>query len=136
MKPLDPRLLRLSRTARGFVVAAAGTGAVRTIATIAIAWGIAAAVTQVVDAVRAGVVPATFAGTLALALPAAQPGRRFLTNTDRGHVEAIRPQVERLHPGHRLDVGEPQPTAHVSLAALLLFGTVGIYLVPDPSKEA
>ncbi len=66
MKPLDPRLLRLSRTARGFVVAAAGTGAVRTIATIAIAWGIAAAVTQVVDAVRAGVVPATFAGTLAL----------------------------------------------------------------------
>ena len=66
MKPLDPRLLRLSRTARGFVVAAAGTGAVRTIATIAIAWGIAAAVTQVVDAVRGGVVPATFAGTLAL----------------------------------------------------------------------
>ena len=66
MKPLDPRLLRLSRTARGFVVAAAGTGAVRTIATISIAWGIAAAVTQVVDAVRAGVVPATFAGTLAL----------------------------------------------------------------------
>ncbi|GAA1493384.1 thiol reductant ABC exporter subunit CydD [Curtobacterium herbarum] len=66
MKPLDPRLLRLSRTARGFVVAAAGTGAVRTVATIAIAWGIAAAVTQVVDAVRVGVVPATFAGTLAL----------------------------------------------------------------------
>jgi len=66
VKPLDPRLLRLSRTARGFVVAAAGTGAVRTIATISIAWGIAAAVTQVVDAVRAGVVPATFAGTLAL----------------------------------------------------------------------
>ncbi|PZF66588.1 thiol reductant ABC exporter subunit CydD [Curtobacterium sp. MCPF17_047] len=66
MKPLDPRLLRLSRTARGFVVAAAGTGAVRTIATIAIAWAIAAAVTQVVDAVRAGAVPATFAGTLAL----------------------------------------------------------------------
>ncbi|PZE36609.1 MULTISPECIES: thiol reductant ABC exporter subunit CydD [unclassified Curtobacterium] len=66
MKPLDPRLLRLSRTARGFVVAAAGTGAVRTIATIAIAWGIAAAVTQVVDAVPAGAVPATFAGTLAL----------------------------------------------------------------------
>ena len=70
------------------------------------------------------------------ALPAAQPDRRFLTNTDRGHVEAIRPHIERLHPGHRLDVGEPQPTAHVSLAALLLFGTVGIYLVPDPSKEA
>jgi ATP-binding cassette subfamily C protein CydD len=66
VKPLDPRLLRLSRTARGFVVAAAGTGAVRTIASIAIAWGIAAAVTQLVDAVRAGVVPATFAGTLAL----------------------------------------------------------------------
>nr|WP_208385574.1 thiol reductant ABC exporter subunit CydD [Curtobacterium sp. WW7] len=59
-------MLRLSRTARGFVVAAAGTGAVRTIASIAIAWGIAAAVTQVVDAVRAGVVPTTFAGTLAL----------------------------------------------------------------------
>lgn len=70
-------------------------------------------------------------------LPAAvQLDRRFLTNTDRGHVEAIRPHIERLHPGHRLDVGEPQPTAHVSLAALLLFGTVGIYLVPDPDKEA
>jgi ATP-binding cassette subfamily C protein CydD len=66
VKPLDPRLLRLSRTARGFVVAAAGTGAVRTIATIGIAWGIAAAVTQVVDAVRTGLVPPTFAGTLAL----------------------------------------------------------------------
>lgn len=66
MKPLDPRLLRLSRTARGFVLAAAGTGAVRTVATIGIAWGIAAAVTQVVDAVRAGVVPATFPGTLLL----------------------------------------------------------------------
>jgi ATP-binding cassette subfamily C protein CydD len=66
VKPLDPRLLRLSRTARGFVAAAAGTGAVRTVATIAIAWGIAAAVTQVVDAVRVGVVPATFVGTLAL----------------------------------------------------------------------
>ena len=75
-------------------------------------------------------------GALALALPTAQPDRRFLTNTDRGHVEAIRPHIERLHPGHRLDVGEPQPTAHVSLAALLLFGTVGIYLLPDPSKEA
>lgn len=66
MKPLDPRLLRLSRTARGFVLAAAGTGVVRTVATIGIAWGIAAAVTQVVDAVRAGVVPATFPGTLLL----------------------------------------------------------------------
>ncbi|WP_420361935.1 thiol reductant ABC exporter subunit CydD [Curtobacterium aetherium] len=66
MKPLDPRLLRLSRTARGFVLAAAGTGGVRTVATIGIAWGIAAAVTQVVDAVRAGVVPATFPGTLLL----------------------------------------------------------------------
>ncbi|QWS34780.1 thiol reductant ABC exporter subunit CydD [Curtobacterium aetherium] len=66
MKPLDPRLLRLSRTARGFVLAAAGTGAVRTVATIGIAWGIAAAVTQVVDAVRAGAVPATFPGTLLL----------------------------------------------------------------------
>jgi ATP-binding cassette subfamily C protein CydD len=66
MKPLDPRLLRLSRTARGFVLAAAGTGAVRTTATIGIAWGIAAAVTQVVDAVRSGQVPGTFPGTLAL----------------------------------------------------------------------
>ncbi|PZE80014.1 thiol reductant ABC exporter subunit CydD [Curtobacterium sp. MCBD17_032] len=66
MKPLDPRLLRLSRTARGFVLAAAGTGAVRTVATIGIAWGIAAAVTQVVDAVRVGQVPGTFPATLAL----------------------------------------------------------------------
>jgi ATP-binding cassette subfamily C protein CydD len=66
VKPLDPRLLRLSRTARGFVLAAAGTGAVRTIATIGIAWGIAAAVTQVVDATRAGSVPAAFPGTLGL----------------------------------------------------------------------
>jgi ATP-binding cassette subfamily C protein CydD len=66
VKPLDPRLLRLSRTARGFVLAAAGTGAVRTVATIGIAWGIAAAVTQVVDAARAGIVPTTFPGTLAL----------------------------------------------------------------------
>ncbi|PZE92559.1 thiol reductant ABC exporter subunit CydD [Curtobacterium sp. MCBD17_008] len=66
MKPLDPRLLRLSRTARGFVLAAAGTGVVRTTATIGIAWGIAAAVTQVVDAVRDGQVPGTFPATLAL----------------------------------------------------------------------
>ncbi|PZE68923.1 thiol reductant ABC exporter subunit CydD [Curtobacterium sp. MCBD17_021] len=66
MKPLDPRLLRLSRTARGFVLAAAGTGAVRTTATTGIAWGIAAAVTQVVDAVRSGQVPTTFGGTLAV----------------------------------------------------------------------
>ena len=66
MKPLDPRLLRLSRTARGFIVAAAGTGALRTLGTIAIAWGIAAAVTLGVDAVRAGVLPAASAPTLAL----------------------------------------------------------------------
>jgi ATP-binding cassette, subfamily C, bacterial CydD len=67
MKPLDPRLLRLSRSARGFIVAAAGTGVVRTLATIAIAWAIAAAVTEVVDAVhRGGVVPAVFVPTLAL----------------------------------------------------------------------
>ncbi|WP_420364386.1 thiol reductant ABC exporter subunit CydD [Curtobacterium sp. L3-7] len=67
MKPLDPRLLRLSRSARGFVVAAAGTGVVRTLATIAIAWAVAAAVTEVVDAVHhGGVVPAVFVPTLAL----------------------------------------------------------------------
>ncbi|MFJ3380453.1 thiol reductant ABC exporter subunit CydD [Curtobacterium sp. NPDC090217] len=67
MKPLDPRLLRLSRSARGFIVAAAGTGVLRTLATIAIAWGIAAAVTEVVDAVHhGGVVPAVFVPTLAL----------------------------------------------------------------------
>ncbi|WP_439691267.1 thiol reductant ABC exporter subunit CydD [Curtobacterium sp. SP.BCo] len=66
MKPLDPRLLRLSRTARGFIVAAAGTGVLRTLATVAIAWGIAAAVTLGVDAVRQGVVPAAFVPTLAL----------------------------------------------------------------------
>ncbi|MFJ3383254.1 MULTISPECIES: thiol reductant ABC exporter subunit CydD [unclassified Curtobacterium] len=64
MKPLDPRLLRLSRSARGFIAAAAGTGVLRTIATIGIAWGIAAAVTQVVDA-RSGM-PDTFVPTLAL----------------------------------------------------------------------
>lgn len=66
MKPLDPRLLRLSRTARGFIVAAAGTGVLRTLATIAIAWGIAAAVTLGVDAVHDGSVPAAFTPALAL----------------------------------------------------------------------
>ncbi|WIB61579.1 thiol reductant ABC exporter subunit CydD [Curtobacterium sp. MCLR17_007] len=66
MKPLDPRLLRLSRSARGFVVAAATTGLVRTVATIGIAWAVAAAVTQVIDAVDRGVVPERFPATLAL----------------------------------------------------------------------
>ncbi|NQX23578.1 thiol reductant ABC exporter subunit CydD [Curtobacterium sp. VKM Ac-2852] len=66
MKPLDPRLLRLSRTARGFIVAAAGTGVLRTLATIAMAWGIAAAVTLGVDAVGDGTVPAAFGQALAL----------------------------------------------------------------------
>jgi ATP-binding cassette subfamily C protein CydD len=66
MKPLDPRLLRLSRTARGFIVAAAGTGVLRTLATIAIAWGIAAAVTLGVDAVGDGTVSAAFGQALAL----------------------------------------------------------------------
>ncbi|WP_242091161.1 thiol reductant ABC exporter subunit CydD [Curtobacterium sp. DN_7.5] len=66
MKPLDPRLLRLSRTARGFVVAAAGTGALRTLATVAVAWGIAAAVTLGVDAVGEGRLPVAFAQALAL----------------------------------------------------------------------
>ena len=66
MKPLDPRLLRLSRTARGFIVAAAGTGVLRTLATIGIAWGIAAAVTLGVDAVHDGTVPAAFGQALAL----------------------------------------------------------------------
>lgn len=66
MKPLDPRLLRLSRTARGFIVAATGTGVLRTLATIAIAWGIAAAVTLGVDAVGDGRVPAAFGQALAL----------------------------------------------------------------------
>jgi ATP-binding cassette subfamily C protein CydD len=66
VKPLDPRLLRLSRTARGFIVAAAGTGVLRTLATIAIAWGIAAAVTLGVVAVHDGSVPAAFTPALAL----------------------------------------------------------------------
>ncbi|OII35090.1 thiol reductant ABC exporter subunit CydD [Curtobacterium sp. MMLR14_010] len=67
MKPLDPRLLRLSRSARGFIAAAAATGLLRTVATIAFAWGIAAAVTEVVDAVhRGGVVPGAFVPTLCL----------------------------------------------------------------------
>ncbi len=66
MKPLDPRLLRLSRTARGFIVAAAATGLLRTVATVAIAWGIAAAVTIGVDAVGDGVLPGAFAQALAL----------------------------------------------------------------------
>ncbi|MGN8050120.1 thiol reductant ABC exporter subunit CydD [Curtobacterium sp. 22159] len=66
MKPLDPRLLRLSRTARGFIVAAAGTGVLRTLATIGIAWGIAASVTLGVDAVHRGVVPAALAQTLTI----------------------------------------------------------------------
>ena len=65
MKPLDPRLLRLSRSARGFIAAAAATGLLRTVATVAIAWGIAAAVTEVVDAVHhGGVVPGAFVPTL------------------------------------------------------------------------
>ncbi|PZF59496.1 thiol reductant ABC exporter subunit CydD [Curtobacterium sp. MCSS17_008] len=66
MKPLDPRLLRLSRAARGSVVASAATGLVRTLATIGIAWGIAAAVTLGVDAVPDGRVPAALTPTLAL----------------------------------------------------------------------
>ncbi len=71
MKPLDPRLLRLSRAARWSVVASAATGLVRTLATIGIAWGIATAVTLGVDAVRdgrlaEGAVPAAFVPTLAL----------------------------------------------------------------------
>ncbi|ROP63966.1 thiol reductant ABC exporter subunit CydD [Curtobacterium sp. PhB115] len=66
MKPFDPRLLRHSRSARGFIVAAAGTGLLRTLATIAIAWGIAAAVTIGVDAVRQGSLPAAFVQSLAL----------------------------------------------------------------------
>jgi ATP-binding cassette subfamily C protein CydD len=65
MKPLDPRLLRLSRSARGFIAAATATGLLRTVATIALAWGIAAAVTEVVDAVHhGGVVPEAFVPTL------------------------------------------------------------------------
>ncbi|PCN47229.1 thiol reductant ABC exporter subunit CydD [Curtobacterium sp. 'Ferrero'] len=66
MKPLDPRLLRLSRSARGFIVAATGTGVLRTLATIAIAWGIAAVVTLGVDGVRDGAVPAAVGPALAL----------------------------------------------------------------------
>jgi len=71
VKPLDPRLLRLSRTARGFVLAAAGTGLLRTVATISIAWGVAAAVTLGVDAVRGSgpttpELPAAFAPALGL----------------------------------------------------------------------
>lgn len=66
MKPLDPRLLRLSRAARWSVVASAGTGLVRTLATIGVAWGIAAAVTLGVDAVRDDRLPETFVPTLAL----------------------------------------------------------------------
>lgn len=66
MKPLDPRLLRLSRTARGSVVASAATGLVRTLATVGIAWGIATAVTLGVDAVRDGRLPAAMTPTLAL----------------------------------------------------------------------
>ncbi len=66
MKPLDPRLLRLSRTARGLVAASAVTGLVRTLATIGIAWGIATAVTLGVDAVRTGDLPAASTPTLAL----------------------------------------------------------------------
>ena len=66
MRPLDPRLLRLSRTARGSVLASAATGLVRTLATVGIAWGIATAVTLVVDAVRDDRVPTTLTPTLAV----------------------------------------------------------------------
>ncbi|MDM7891553.1 thiol reductant ABC exporter subunit CydD [Curtobacterium caseinilyticum] len=66
MKPLDPRLLRLSRTARGSVLASAATGLVRTLATIGIAWGIATAVTLGVDAAREGRVPSALTPTLTL----------------------------------------------------------------------
>lgn len=66
MKPLDPRLLRLSRAARWSVVASAATGLVRTLATIGVAWGIATAVTLGVDAVRDGRLPEGFVPTLAL----------------------------------------------------------------------
>ena len=66
MRPLDPRLLRLSRTARGSVLASAATGLVRTLATVGIAWGIATAVTLVVDAVHDGRVPTTLTPMLAV----------------------------------------------------------------------
>ena len=66
MRPLDPRLLRLSRTARGSVLASAATGLVRTFATVGIAWGIETAVTLVVDAVHDGRVPTALTPTLAV----------------------------------------------------------------------
>ncbi|MEK6344582.1 MAG: thiol reductant ABC exporter subunit CydD, partial [Curtobacterium sp.] len=46
--------------------AAAGTGLLRTLATVAIAWGIAAAITIGVDAVHGGALPPTFAQALGL----------------------------------------------------------------------
>ena len=45
MKPLDPRLLRYARAARGFVAASALIGVVQTAVTIAFAWMLTDAVT-------------------------------------------------------------------------------------------
>jgi ATP-binding cassette subfamily C protein CydD len=66
MRPLDPRLLRASRSARGFIAAAVATGVLRTAATIAIAWGIAAAVTEAIDADHVAGLAERIAPTLVL----------------------------------------------------------------------
>ncbi|MGW9167082.1 thiol reductant ABC exporter subunit CydD [Agromyces sp. S2-1-8] len=49
MKPLDPRLVRRSRAARGFLVAGGALAVVQAAATIAIAWAIAGLVSGLID---------------------------------------------------------------------------------------
>lgn len=49
MKPLDPRLIRRSRAARGFLAAGAGLALVQSAAIVAFAWGLASLVTGFID---------------------------------------------------------------------------------------
>jgi len=50
VRPLDPRLLRASRSARWFLLGAVATGVLRTVAIVGVAWGIAATITEAIDA--------------------------------------------------------------------------------------
>ena len=52
MKPLDPRLIRRSRAARGFLLAGAALAAVQAVSVIAFAWALASLVAGLIDGMR------------------------------------------------------------------------------------
>lgn len=64
MKPLDPRLLRHARSARGFLALGAGLGLVQAAALIAFAWLVATAITEVIAGIDVGTAPDSLPGTL------------------------------------------------------------------------